>query len=274
MRTIFNPAPAVADLHPDFFRVSDIFCCNETEAEILTGSTVTGPEDAGKVGAELLRRGCCSVIVTLGPQGCVVLSAEDSSPLHIPTATVTALDTTALERSAGFCSSPRQQSPFHHPRASALAEQEARMAAGHYPAQETPQLLDEFESNLDTSYAAPTASVIEASSASISHARSLEDLGGVWRGRVHRSFSRPVGGRCPTQAGGWPEAGHVSAGCTSSGTDQLVQVMRLQQGWLGGRWRGPRNRNPLMIRGGAAPERSRARGDHSWNLFCADRGPA
>ncbi|KPP77490.1 ribokinase-like [Scleropages formosus] len=94
VRTIFNPAPAVADLHPDFFRVSDIFCCNETEAEILTGSTVTGPEDAGKVGAELLRRGCCSVIVTLGPQGCVVLSAEDSSPLHIPTATVTALDTT------------------------------------------------------------------------------------------------------------------------------------------------------------------------------------
>lgn len=94
VKTIFNPAPAIPDLHPDFYRNSDVFCCNETEAELLTGVAVGRVEDAGKAGAELLQRGCGSVIVTLGPQGCVVLSTKDPTPRHIATAAVTALDTT------------------------------------------------------------------------------------------------------------------------------------------------------------------------------------
>ncbi|XP_067223144.1 ribokinase isoform X6 [Chanodichthys erythropterus] len=31
VKTIFNPAPAVADLHSDFYKASDVFCCNESE---------------------------------------------------------------------------------------------------------------------------------------------------------------------------------------------------------------------------------------------------
>ncbi|XP_019405149.1 PREDICTED: ribokinase isoform X5 [Crocodylus porosus] len=31
VKTLFNPAPAQADLHPQFYTLSDIFCCNETE---------------------------------------------------------------------------------------------------------------------------------------------------------------------------------------------------------------------------------------------------
>ncbi|KAI4905076.1 hypothetical protein NFI96_002314, partial [Prochilodus magdalenae] len=31
VKTIFNPAPAIPDLHADFYKVSDIFCCNESE---------------------------------------------------------------------------------------------------------------------------------------------------------------------------------------------------------------------------------------------------
>ncbi|XP_019405148.1 PREDICTED: ribokinase isoform X4 [Crocodylus porosus] len=58
VKTLFNPAPAQADLHPQFYTLSDIFCCNETEAEILTGLPVGNPEDAGKVGSILLERGC------------------------------------------------------------------------------------------------------------------------------------------------------------------------------------------------------------------------
>ncbi|KAJ8289179.1 hypothetical protein COCON_G00018380 [Conger conger] len=94
VKTIFNPAPAIADLDPDFYSRSDVFCCNESEAELLTGVAVSSVEDAGRVGAELLRRGCGSVIVTLGPQGCVVLSSQDPAPRHVATAPVTALDTT------------------------------------------------------------------------------------------------------------------------------------------------------------------------------------
>ncbi|XP_012669741.1 ribokinase isoform X2 [Clupea harengus] len=94
VKTIFNPAPAVPDLSPEFYKLSDIFCCNESEAEILLGETVATVEDAGKVSLKLLGRGCGSVIVTLGSQGCVVLSAQDSCPKHIPTTKVTSVDTT------------------------------------------------------------------------------------------------------------------------------------------------------------------------------------
>uniref|UniRef100_A0A3B1IU58 Ribokinase n=1 Tax=Astyanax mexicanus TaxID=7994 RepID=A0A3B1IU58_ASTMX len=94
VKTIFNPAPAIPDLHADFYKASDIFCCNESEAELLTGCPVATVEDAGRVGLELLNRGCVSVIVTLGPQGCVVLQSTDPTPKHIPTTKVTSVDTT------------------------------------------------------------------------------------------------------------------------------------------------------------------------------------
>ncbi|XP_036449524.1 ribokinase isoform X4 [Colossoma macropomum] len=92
--TIFNPAPAISDLHADFYKASDIFCCNESEAELLTGCPVASVEDAGRVGLELLKRGCASVIITLGPQGCVVLQSKDPTPKHVPTTKVTSVDTT------------------------------------------------------------------------------------------------------------------------------------------------------------------------------------
>lgn len=94
VKTIFNPAPAVPDLDPDFYKVSDVFCCNESEAELLTGSSVTNVEEAHHAGRELLKRGCGSVIITLGPQGSVVLKAQETTSKHIPVTAVTAVDTT------------------------------------------------------------------------------------------------------------------------------------------------------------------------------------
>lgn len=64
------------------------------QAELLTGSPVANVEEAHRAGQELLKRGCGSVIITLGPQGCVVLKAEEASSNHVPTAAVTAVDTT------------------------------------------------------------------------------------------------------------------------------------------------------------------------------------
>ncbi|XP_044021868.1 ribokinase isoform X2 [Siniperca chuatsi] len=94
VKTIFNPAPASPDLDRDFYRASDVFCCNESEAELLTGSSVANVEQARRAGQELLKRGCGSVIITLGPQGCVVLKAQGSTSKHVPTTAVTAVDTT------------------------------------------------------------------------------------------------------------------------------------------------------------------------------------
>ncbi|XP_060042767.1 ribokinase isoform X2 [Erinaceus europaeus] len=94
VKTLFNPAPAIADLDPQFYTLSDVFCCNESEAEILTGLTVGSPADAGKAALMLMGRGCQVVIVTLGAGGCVMLSQTEPTPKHIPTETVKAVDTT------------------------------------------------------------------------------------------------------------------------------------------------------------------------------------
>ncbi|KAH0505599.1 Ribokinase [Microtus ochrogaster] len=67
--TLFNPAPAVADLDPQFYALSSVFCCNESEAEILTGLTVSNPTEAGKAALLLLERGCQVVVITLGASG-------------------------------------------------------------------------------------------------------------------------------------------------------------------------------------------------------------
>uniref|UniRef100_A0A669P5X8 Ribokinase n=1 Tax=Phasianus colchicus TaxID=9054 RepID=A0A669P5X8_PHACC len=94
VKTLFNPAPALADLDPEFYTHSDIFCCNETEAEILTGIPVGNLEDAEKVGRMLLERGCKLVIVTLGAEGCMMISVEEPIPKHVPAEKVRAVDTT------------------------------------------------------------------------------------------------------------------------------------------------------------------------------------
>ncbi|XP_044296431.1 ribokinase isoform X2 [Varanus komodoensis] len=94
VKTLFNPAPALTDLDPQFYTYSDIICCNESEAEILTGIAVGNTEDAGRVGQTLLQRGCKTAIVTLGPDGCVMVSTKEPVPKHLPAKKVTAVDTT------------------------------------------------------------------------------------------------------------------------------------------------------------------------------------
>ncbi|KAG7510569.1 ribokinase isoform X1 [Solea senegalensis] len=94
VKTIFNPAPDIPDMDPEFYSLSDVFCCNETEAELLTGSSVANLEEAHRAGQELLKRGCASVIITLGPQGCVVFKAQESDPKYVPALAVTAVDST------------------------------------------------------------------------------------------------------------------------------------------------------------------------------------
>ncbi|XP_059907935.1 ribokinase isoform X1 [Gadus macrocephalus] len=92
--TIFNPAPAVPDLDPDFYTLSDVLCCNESEAELLTGFPVATVEDARRASGELLGRGCGAVLLTMGARGCVVLEAKGATTRHVPAPAVTAVDTT------------------------------------------------------------------------------------------------------------------------------------------------------------------------------------
>jgi ribokinase len=90
--TIFNPAPARPDLPGELYQLSDIFCPNESETELLTGRPVNSTEEAEAAARVLLERGAGTVILTLGERGSLLVTTEDSA--HVPATPVKALDTT------------------------------------------------------------------------------------------------------------------------------------------------------------------------------------
>ena len=92
MTTIFNPAPARSTLPDELYRLSDLFCPNETETELLTGMPVTTLEEAERAARVLMKRGAGAVILTLGERGDLLVNAEGS--VHVPATPVRALDTT------------------------------------------------------------------------------------------------------------------------------------------------------------------------------------
>nr|CAH0107475.1 unnamed protein product [Daphnia galeata] len=94
--TILNAAPASADLDTEFFRLSDIFCVNETEAELTSGLPVQSVDEAISSAKCLLEKGCKNhVLITMGDQGAVLLSrGATNKPVHIKAPSVPAIDTT------------------------------------------------------------------------------------------------------------------------------------------------------------------------------------
>jgi ribokinase len=90
--TIFNPAPAQASLPDELYRLSDIFCPNETETELLVGQPVETVAEAESAARVLLERGAGQVILTLGERGSLLVTAGDTS--HVPVPSVKAMDST------------------------------------------------------------------------------------------------------------------------------------------------------------------------------------
>ncbi|XP_046643321.1 ribokinase-like [Daphnia pulicaria] len=102
--TILNAAPAVEDLEKDFYTLSDIFCVNETEAEMLIKQPVTNHDEALSAAHRLMEKGCKKhVLITLGKNGALLLSRDDNNsflePVFVKAPGVKAIDTTG----AGDC---------------------------------------------------------------------------------------------------------------------------------------------------------------------------
>jgi ribokinase len=92
VKTIFNPAPARSSLPDEFYQLSDIFCPNESETELLTGMPVGTLEEAEAAARVLIDRGAGTVILTLGERGSLLVT--DNTTEHVPVDPVKALDTT------------------------------------------------------------------------------------------------------------------------------------------------------------------------------------
>lgn len=89
--TVLDPSP-VRELSDGLLAKIDLLTPNETEAELLTGISVDGPESAARAGRQLQQLTSGDVLITLGAAGCVWIGAHGSE--HIPAPRVEARDST------------------------------------------------------------------------------------------------------------------------------------------------------------------------------------
>ncbi|MDQ6814000.1 MAG: ribokinase [Bacteroidota bacterium] len=89
---ILNPAPA-CQLPESLFPHISVITPNQNEAEVLSGIKVTDVESAKLAAAAIRDKGVKNVIVTLGPDGALVLS--EGRYTHVPANKAEAIDTTA-----------------------------------------------------------------------------------------------------------------------------------------------------------------------------------
>lgn len=77
-----NGAPANSNSYQNILKLADIFCVNESEAEIFTNNVVKidSIESAYKVLSLLLQQGCKVVIITLGQLGAIFASKDEPEP--------------------------------------------------------------------------------------------------------------------------------------------------------------------------------------------------
>ncbi|GAK72959.1 putative ribokinase [Agrobacterium rubi TR3 = NBRC 13261] len=87
LTTIFNASPLALDAQPRFDN-ADFVIVNEGEAQSISGSQQ--PEDAA---ARIRDLGASCVIVTLGSQGCLLLSSGSIEPVYISAPEVAVVDT-------------------------------------------------------------------------------------------------------------------------------------------------------------------------------------
>jgi ribokinase len=103
--TILDPAPAPLNFPIELLQV-DVACPNESEAALITGLPITNAEEACSACRKLRSFGAKIAIITMGSQGCVFCD-ESGNTQHVPSFSVTAVDTTAagdaFAGALGFC---------------------------------------------------------------------------------------------------------------------------------------------------------------------------
>ncbi|EFN66436.1 Ribokinase [Camponotus floridanus] len=92
--SIINGAPALKNFDPEILKLSDLFCVNETEAEVTTGIQPVNLSNIQQVADKLLAMGCNAIILTLGPLGAVYASKANRNVTRIPVTKVHPVDTT------------------------------------------------------------------------------------------------------------------------------------------------------------------------------------
>lgn len=89
--TILNPAP-VRPLPSSILQLVEILTPNQSEARVLAGLNPNADVDPETVARDLIRRGVKQVVMTLGENGALIVTAKSST--HVPALRMSAVDTT------------------------------------------------------------------------------------------------------------------------------------------------------------------------------------
>jgi ribokinase len=92
VKTLLNPAPAVADLDPRRIRDATFLAPNETELAILSGLPAESEAEIETAARSLLAKGVETIIVTMGSRGAMLATAD--AVRRIAPVRVTPVDTT------------------------------------------------------------------------------------------------------------------------------------------------------------------------------------
>jgi ribokinase len=92
VKTLLNPAPALADLDPERIRDAAFLVPNETELAILSGLPVSSEAEIETAARSLIARGIETVIVTMGSRGAMMVTADGAR--RIAPVRVNPVDTT------------------------------------------------------------------------------------------------------------------------------------------------------------------------------------
>jgi ribokinase len=92
VRVILNPAPA-RPLPREMLASMDVLVPNQNEAAFLTGLPARDPDQAAAAAHVLLDYGAPAVVVTLGEQGALLATRDQTT--HFPAFPITPVDTTA-----------------------------------------------------------------------------------------------------------------------------------------------------------------------------------
>ena len=91
VKVLLNPAPG-QPLSAELLSLVDVLTPNETEAEIIAGSPVRNPQEAETAAQQLLASGVGAVVITLGAQGALIVTATGTQ--YVPGQSVEVVDTT------------------------------------------------------------------------------------------------------------------------------------------------------------------------------------
>ncbi|KAK0088524.1 hypothetical protein PV325_011723 [Microctonus aethiopoides] len=92
--SIVNGAPAVVNADLEILKNCDIFCVNETEAEVMTAIQPLTLFNGQEALTKFFEIGCNTVIITLGSAGAIFATRTNPTMIHIPVESVIPVDTT------------------------------------------------------------------------------------------------------------------------------------------------------------------------------------